>query len=174
VSERRLRYAVLIMLAAVFASAGCFEKLSGPACTARPFTIDSSSADTIITSTGLRFIDSTAGTGNGVEWCKTVAVHYTGYLLDGTKFDSSRDLGRALIFTPGVGNLIDGFEQGVIGMASCANRRLIIPDSLGFGADTVRNSNGDVIVPPHSTVVFDVEVLEINGQPVVVCDSTGA
>lgn len=173
-SEPRVQCAVLLVAIGVLVTAGCFEKLSGPACTAKPFTIDSSSADTLITSTGLRYIDSAAGTGNGVAWCKTVAVHYTGYLLNGTKFDSSRDLGRALIFTPGVGTLIDGFEQGVIGMASCARRRLIIPDSLGFGADTVRNANGDVIVPPHSTVVFDVEVLEINGQPLVVCDSTGA
>ena len=173
-SERKLQCAVLLVLAAVFATAGCFEKLSGPGCTPKPFTIDSSSADTIITSTGLRFINGDTGSGNGVQWCKTVAVHYTGYLLNGTKFDSSRDLGRALIFTPGVGSLIDGFEQGVIGMPSCATRRLIIPDSLGFGADTVRNADGEIIVPPHSTVIFDVEVLEIHGEPVVICDSTGA
>src|SRR4051812_14973335 len=160
--------------AAAVLTAGCFEKLSGPSCTAKPFTVDSSSADTLITSTGLRFINGDTGSGNGVQWCKTVAVHYTGYLLDGTKFDSSHDLERALIFTPGVGSLIDGFEQGVIGMPSCSTRRLIIPDSLGFGADPVRNASGDIIVPAHSTVVFDVEILEIHGEPVVICDTTGA
>ena len=137
------------------------------------WAVASTSADTIITTRGLKYIPGDMGSGGSTTWCTTVAVHYTGY-YNGTKFDSSRDLNRALIFTPGLGTLIDGFEQGVIGMPSCSTRRLIIPPSLGWGADPVRNDSGQVIVPANSTVVFDVEVLEIHGEPVVVCDSVGA
>ncbi len=147
---------VLVAAAAALVSIACFEKLSGPSCTPMPFTTDSSATDTLVTSTGLRFIEGDTGTGSGAQWCKTMAVHY---------------IGRALVFTPGVGDLIRGFEQGVIGMRTCATRRLIIPDSLGYGANAVRNAAGDTIVPPHSTVIFDVEVLEINGQPIANCDS---
>src|SRR6267154_6439720 len=161
---------VLAAAAAALVSIACFEKLSGPSCTPMPFTTDSSATDTLVTSTGLRFIEGDTGTGGGAQWCKPMAVHYDGYLPNGTKFDSSRDLGRALIFTPGVGDLIRGFEQGVIGMRTCATRRLIIPDSLAYGANAVRNAAGDTIVPPHSTVIFDVEVLEINDQPIANCD----
>lgn len=158
----------------MFAAAGCIEKLSGPACIEKPWTIASTSADTITTSTGLRFVNGDSGVGNAAEWCGTVAVHYTGYLLDSTKFDSSRDLGFPLVFSPGVGALIDGFEQGVIGMRVCGTRRLIIPPNLGWDSLPVQNDSGDVIVPPNSTVVFDVEMLEIRGEPTVGCDTLGA
>jgi FKBP-type peptidyl-prolyl cis-trans isomerase len=99
-------------------------------------------------------------------------VHYNAYLLNGTKFDSSVDIGRALVFTPGGGTLIDGFEQGVIGVRSCGSRRLIIPPELGYGANVVHGDSGQVIVPANSTLVFDIRMLEIGGEPVVVCDST--
>src|SRR5258705_488800 len=134
---------VLAAAAAALGSVACFSKLSGPSCTAAPFTIDSSAADTLITSTGLRYINGDSGVGGGADWCKTLAVHYDGYLPNGTKFDSSRDIGRALIFSPGVGDLINGFEQGVIGMRTCATRRLIIPDSLAYGANAVLNASGE-------------------------------
>jgi FKBP-type peptidyl-prolyl cis-trans isomerase len=163
---------MVTVLAAALASAGCFEKLSGPTCIAAPWDVVSTSTDTITTTTGLRYIPRDSGSGNGTAWCRSVAVNYAGYLLDGTEFDSSIDRGRALIFTPGQGSLIDGFEQGVIGMRSCASRRLIIPPALGYGANPVMNDSGRVIVPPNSTVVFDIRMLEIGGEPVVTCDST--
>ena len=82
---------------------------------------------------------------------------------------SRRDIGRPLVFTPGLGALIDGFEQGVIGMRTCGTRRLIIPPNLGFGAEPLRNQAGEIIVPGNSTVVYDVELLEIDGEPIVLC-----
>ena len=157
-------------LAAALAAAGCFEKLSAPACTPMTWSVASTVADTIVTTRGLKYIPGDPGTGSAATWCNSVAVHYTGY-YNGNKFDSSRDLNRALIFTPGVGTLIDGFEQGVIGMASCETRRLVIPPELGYGSDPIRNDSGVVIVPGNSTLVFDLEMLEIQGQPVVICDS---
>jgi len=174
VKRRSGAWAVLIVVAVALAAAGCFETLSGPSCTPMTWTIASTSADTITTTRGLRYVEGDTGAGGGAGWCKGVAVHYTGYLLNGTEFDSSRPEGRALIFTPGLGGLIDGFEQGVIGMPSCATRRLIIPPNLGYGDQPVTNDSGRVVVPPNSTVVFDLEVLEITGEPVVACDSIGA
>ena len=161
------------VLGAALATAGCFEKLSGPGCVAATWDVASTIADTVTTTRGLRYIPHDTGSGNGTAWCRSVAVNYTGYLLDGTKFDSSIDIGRALIFTPGARTLIDGFEQGVIGMRSCGSRRLIITPGLGFGAKPVTNDSGRVLVPANSTVVFDIRVLEIGGEPVVPCDSTG-
>ena len=173
VVTRRLGAAVSAMVAVALLTFGCFEKLAGPGCVAATWDVVCTSGDTITTTRGLRYIAGDSGIGNGAPWCRSVAVNYTGYLLDGTKFDSSIDVGRALIFTPGVGSLVDGFEQGVIGMRSCATRRLIIPPNLGFGANPVRNDAGDIIVPANSTVVFDIQMLEIGNEPVVPCDSTG-
>jgi len=164
---------VLAVSAVATATAGCFEKLSGPNCVAATWDVASTIGDTVTTTRGLRYIPRDTGSGNGTAWCRSVAVNYTGYLLDGTKFDSSIDVGRALVFTPGLGTLIDGFEQGVIGMRSCGTRRLIVPPALGFGAKPITNDSGRVIIPANSTVVYDIRMLEIGGEPVVACDSTG-
>ncbi len=170
--ERSLVAVVLAASAAATATAGCFEKLSGPNCVAAPWDVASASGDTVTTTRGLRYIPRDTGTGNGTAWCRAVAVNYSGYLLDGTKFDSSIDIGRPLIFTPGVGTLIDGFEQGVIGMRSCGTRRLIVAPGLGYGANAVKNDSGRVVIPANSTVVFDIRLLQISGEPIVTCDST--
>lgn len=164
---------MLAGIAAILAAGACADVLEAPSCTPTTWDVASTSGDTIVTTRGLKFIPGDTGSGNNSTWCTTVAVHYTGY-YNGNKFDSSRDLNRALIFTPGLGALIDGFEQGVIGMPSCASRRLIIPPALGYGAEPVRNDSGQVIVPANSTVVFDVEMLEIHGEPTLLCDSVRA
>jgi len=168
----RLAIPALLGVAAAFVAAGCFEKLAGPGCAPRTWDIATTSGDTITTTRGLRYIARDTGVGNGAAWCRTVAVHYNAYLLNGTKFDSSVDIGRALVFTPGTSTLIDGFEQGVIGVRSCGSRRLIIPPALGYGSNPVLGDSGQVIVPANSTLVFDIRMLEIGGEPVVVCDST--
>ena len=141
--------------------AGCIKEPTAPQCSPVSFTKASTSGDTITTSTGLRYIDGVIGTGVATEWCRPVAIHYTGYLLDGTKFDSSRDVDRPLVFTPGLDDLIDGIEQGVIGVRIGGTRRLIISPLLGFGSNPRRNEAGQIIVPGNSTVVFDIEVLQI-------------
>lgn len=154
-------HGTVLLCASVGLLCGCIREPTAESCTPVPFDQASVSGDTIITTTGLRYIEGAAGGGAAAQWCTNVGVHYTAYLLDGTKFDSSRDIDRPLVFTPGHGALIDGFEQGVIGMRAGGTRRLIIPPALGYGAEPVRNGAGDIIVPANSTLVFDIEVLGI-------------
>lgn len=89
-----------------------------------------------------------AGQGRAVE------VHYTGYLVDGTLFDTSRGA-ATLPFTIGAGRVIAGFEEGVTGMRVGGKRRLILPSSLGYGARDLGN------IPPHSVLIFDVELVRM-------------
>jgi peptidylprolyl isomerase len=152
----------LPLCASIALLAGCIKEPTVPQCLPVSFTKVSTSGDTVTTSTGLRYIERVAGNGVATEWCRPVAIHYTGYLLDGTMFDSSRDLDRPLIFTPGLDDLIDGITQGVIGLRIGGTRRLIISPQLGFGPDPRRNATGDIIVPGNSTVVFDIDVLQIS------------
>lgn len=142
-------------------TAACVEKLSGPECRPVEFSQASVSGDTITTSTGLRYLEVAAGEGRVAEWCQAVAIHYDAFLLDGTLFDSSRPDGAPLVFTPGMGALIDGIEQGVIGVHRRGTRRLIIPPALGFGTTARRDEDGRILVPANSTVVYDIEVVEI-------------
>ena len=96
--------------------------------------------------------------GDGAEATngKTVVVHYTGWLSDGTKFDSSLDRGQPFEFALGAGNVIPGWEQGVAGMKVGGTRRLTIPPALGYGA---QGAGG--VIPPNATLLFEIELLEI-------------
>jgi peptidylprolyl isomerase len=138
----------------------CLEPLAVPPCNRTTVSTASTSADTITTNTGLRYIEGTMGSGAPVDWCRAVAIHYEAFLIDGTKFDST-GLEIPLVFTPGVGDLIDGIEQGVIGMRFEGTRRLIISPALGFGAEPRHNERGELIVPPNSTVIYDIEMIQV-------------
>ena len=84
-------------------------------------------------------------------------MHYTGWLTNGTKFDSSKDRDDPFSFMLGAGHVIRGWDEGVAGMRVGGTRRLIIPPQLGYGA---RGAGG--VIPPNATLVFEVELLEIN------------
>jgi len=107
------------------------------------------------TSSGLRYIDETVGSGAPASAGKVVAVHYTGWLTTGAKFDSSRDRGQPFAFPLGAGRVITGWDQGVAGMNVGGKRRLIIPPALGYGAQALPG------IPANSTLIFDVELLAI-------------
>jgi len=111
----------------------------------------------ITTHSGLKYIDLQEGTGATPQPGQKVVVHYTGTLEDGTKFDSSRDRGKPFEFNIGVGQVIQGWDEGVGSMKVGGRRQLIIPPNLGYGA---RGAGG--VIPPNATLIFDVELLKIN------------
>lgn len=94
------------------------------------------------------------GSGAQAEAGHQVSVHYTGWLTDGTKFDSSVDRGRPFDFPLGGGRVIQGWDHGVAGMQVGEKRRLTIPPEMGYGA---RGAGG--VIPPNATLVFEVELL---------------
>jgi FKBP-type peptidyl-prolyl cis-trans isomerase len=105
---------------------------------------------------GLKFTDDQVGTGAEAQKGKTVSVHYTGWLLDGTKFDSSRDRNQPFLFPLGQGRVIKGWDEGVAGMKVGGKRTLVIPPDLGYGA-----SGAGGVIPPNATLKFEVELLEV-------------
>ncbi len=108
------------------------------------------------TPSGLEYQDKTVGTGAAAVAGKTVKVHYTGWLPDGTKFDSSRDRNEPFDFPLGAGHVIAGWDEGVAGMKVGGRRLLVIPAALGYG------SRGTGPIPPNATLVFDVELLGVS------------
>ena len=108
------------------------------------------------TPSGLEIHEVEKGFGPEARAGKTVSVHYTGYLLDGTKFDSSLDRGSPFSFPLGAGRVIRGWDEGVEGMKVGGRRKLVIPPALGYGS-----RGAGRLIPPDSTLVFDVELLEV-------------
>ena len=115
-----------------------------------------SEAKTTKTASGLVYEDIKVGQGEAATAGKMVSVHYTGWLTNGTKFDSSKDRGEPFEFPLGGGRVIKGWDEGVQGMKVGGVRRLTIPPQLGYGA---RGAGG--VIPPNATLVFDVELLNI-------------
>jgi len=108
------------------------------------------------TPSGLIYEDAVAGSGAEAALGQTVSVHYTGWLTDGTKFDSSKDRNEPFEFPLGAGYVIRGWDEGVQGMRVGGVRKLTIPPALGYGA---RGAGG--VIPPNATLLFEVELLEI-------------
>ena len=110
--------------------------------------------DTITTPSGLRYIVIGRGDGETPSVGQRVSVHYTGWLTDGRKFDSSRDRGEPFSFTLGAGQVISGWDEGVALMHVGGKRRLILPPDLAYG-----ERGAGSVIPPGATLIFDVELL---------------
>lgn len=121
--------------------------------------VDVVDAKTVTTRTGLQYLDKKIGTGAAPIPGRRVAVHYSGTLTDGRKFDSSLDRGEPFEFVVGAGMVISGWEEGILGMKEGGVRRLVIPPYLGYGTMGVDNK-----IPPNATLIFDIELLEVD-QP---------
>ncbi len=106
-------------------------------------------------SSGLKIEDVKVGTGAEATAGKTVTVNYTGWLTNGTKFDSSLDRNKPFPFRLGAGQVIPGWDQGVAGMKVGGKRKLTIPPELGYGA------RGVGPIPPNATLVFEVDLLGV-------------
>jgi len=117
-------------------------------------------AEEATTASGLKIIDTVAGTGATPATGQTCVMHYTGWLYEdgkkGTKFDSSVDRGQPFEFAIGTGQVIAGWDEGVASMKVGGKRTLIIPPNLGYGA---RGAGG--VIPPNATLIFDVELLDV-------------
>jgi peptidylprolyl isomerase len=107
--------------------------------------------------TGLQIEDIVEGTGDSPKKGQTVVVHYTGWLTDGKKFDSSVDRGQPFEFNIGVGQVIKGWDEGVLTMKVGGKRKLTIPPEMAYGDRDV----GGGLIPANSTLVFEVELLDL-------------
>lgn len=162
---------VFTLIVAGLVALGCGKKeaTSNEAATAKPAAVPEKkmeepattpagqSGDTTITASGLKFIELKPGTGASPTTGQTCVMHYTGWLTDGKKFDSSRDRGQPFEFKIGMGQVIKGWDEGVATMKIGGQRKLIIKPELGYGARNVGNG----LIPPNSTLIFDVELLGV-------------
>ena len=110
--------------------------------------------DIKITESGLKYIVEVVGTGEQAVTGKTVSVHYTGKLLDGTVFDSSYKRGDPLEFQLGTERIIKGWNEGIAMMRVGGKAQLVIPPNLAYGA-----SGAGGVIPPNATLIFDVELV---------------
>lgn len=130
------------------------------------FSFYSYAGDTVTTGSGLKYIVVKKGKGKKSEAGKMAEVHYTGWLTDGKKFDSSRDRNETFEFNLGAGQVIKGWDEGVSLMKIGDKFRLIIPPDLGYG----EKGAGDVI-PPNATLIFDVELIGVHKPKKSVIDT---
>ena len=112
--------------------------------------------DYTITESGLKYYDLVEGQGDSPAEGQTVVVHYTGWLEDGTKFDSSLDRGQPFTFPIGQGAVIPGWDEGVATMKVGGKRQLVIPAELGYG-----DAGSGATIPPGATLIFEVELLDL-------------
>lgn len=122
----------------------------------QPSASEGATMGNVITTTdGLQIQDEAIGTGQEVKSGDTVTVNYLGTLTDGTKFDSSYDRNQPFTTQIGTGQVIKGWDEGIVGMKVGGKRKLIIPPSLGYG-DQAAGS-----IPPNSTLIFEIELLSV-------------
>ncbi len=131
----------------------CLAQATGPRAAAQE-----KKEKVVTTSSGLKYEDIKEGKGTAAKKGDTVAVHYTGWLKDGKKFDSSKDSGKPFSFQLGAGKVIKGWDEGVQGMKEGGVRKLIIPSQLAYGE---RGSGG--VIPPNAELTFEVELLKVKG-----------
>jgi FKBP-type peptidyl-prolyl cis-trans isomerase len=137
------------------ANANAQATLEAIASTVKPMTFTGVPTDTVKLDSGLQYKDLVVGTGQETKTGNLVSVHYTGWLTDGTKFDSSVDRGQPFEFSAGAGNVIKGWDDGVVGMRIGGYRILVIPPNMAYGPQ------GQGSIPANATLVFEIVLLNI-------------
>jgi FKBP-type peptidyl-prolyl cis-trans isomerase FkpA len=150
--------ATLFAVLGIASGCGGNDKPSAPAAASAPSTSAPMKVTGPPTTTpsGLQYWDIVVGNGAMAKSGIMVKVHYSGFLTNGQKFDSSRDRGQPFIFPLGEGQVIKGWDEGVAGMKVGGQRQLRIPPELGYGA-----AGAPGAIPPNATLIFDVELLEV-------------
>jgi FKBP-type peptidyl-prolyl cis-trans isomerase FkpA len=143
----RKLFPIIIFFAAVGIASGRTDTN-----TYSPTKVDGTPKTTI---SGVQYWDIVVGTGATAVPGKTVGLHYTGWLTDGKKFDSSVDRGKPVAFPLGAGRVIKGWDEGIVGMKVGGKRQLRIPPELGYGI------HGSRAIPPNAILIFDVELLAV-------------
>lgn len=155
---RNQRIALIVLGLLVLGAIGYFAwsamKPETPVTTGETTEMDTSAMTT--TASGLKYQDTVVGSETEATTGSTVSVHYTGWLEDGTKFDSSKDRGQPLSFTLGQREVIAGWDEGIVGMKEGGTRILVIPPNLGYGARGFAGA-----IPPNATLRFEVELLDV-------------
>ncbi len=160
-----MRNAILFMMILSVVFIGCKKAEKPPETTSQTETTTAAPSEAppaeagkvVVTPSGLNYQDLVVGTGAEAVPGKVVVVHYTGWLMNGDKFDSSLDRGKPFEFPLGAGRVIKGWDEGVAGMKVGGKRILIIPPELAYGE---RGAGGGRI-PPNATLKFEVELLEV-------------
>jgi FKBP-type peptidyl-prolyl cis-trans isomerase len=145
----------LLTLALWSAAAALLTQALHPTATGQ----DKQAEKVVTTSSGLKYVDQKVGTGPAAKKGDVVEVHYTGWLQNGKKFDSSHDRNEPFTFPLGAGKVIKGWDEGVAGMKVGGKRKLIIPPDLAYGQ---RGAGG--VIPPGATLTFEVDLLKIKSQ----------
>jgi FKBP-type peptidyl-prolyl cis-trans isomerase len=163
-------HAVPLVLAAALGLTGCTESRHASASSASSSSMTSSTTAHVTTpatpaapeskvhklADGLVYEDLVVGDGKMADPGLTVSVHYTGWLTDGTKFDSSLDRGEPIKFTLGAHSVIPGWEEGIKGLRVGGKRKLTIPPDLAYGPD-----GRPPVIPPNATLVFEVQLVAV-------------
>lgn len=148
--------AAVVLVIALVVGVGTWQRLNE---TKGGVKVQDEDVTTVPQSTGLKVEDIVIGTGQEAVTGSNLTVNYRGTLLNGAQFDSSYDRGQPFTFVVGAGQVIAGWDQGLVGMKVGGKRRLTIPPELGYG------SQGAGTIPPNSTLVFEVELLKVTPTP---------
>jgi FKBP-type peptidyl-prolyl cis-trans isomerase len=146
---------LIVFLVPLLLAAACGDK-SGDSSGSTAST-DTCSHAAVTLDDGLKYEDTECGTGPEAASGDTLTVHYVGKLESGKQFDASRDHGQPFTFPLGAGQVIKGWDEGLVGMKAGGKRTLTIPPDLGYGAQ-----GSPPVIPPNSTLIFEVELLSID------------
>lgn len=144
--------AILVLIAIGALAYSAFGRRNQPA----PAQTMPASSSMVTTASGLQYQDLVIGSGPEAKSGDTVSMNYTGTLEDGTKFDSSYDRNQTFDFVLGSGNVIKGWDEGIVGMKVGGKRKLVIPPDLAYGAQGY-----PPVIPPNATLLFEVELMAI-------------